>query len=207
MTQRGRVKRLPLREFTNISGRGLVAIKLKPDDALAFVRLAEAGKQLVLATSNGRLLRFAIDDEQLPMMSRTAQGLSAIRVGQKERLVGTAVVSDTDSVLIVTAQGYAKRLSVGMMRLVNRGGIGTQMLRFSSKTDGLIGLVRAPEESSVILQTNTNQTCKLETDSVDFWGKDGTGDPVLSLDSGETLIDLTCILTAGDPEEEVETSD
>ena len=207
LTQHGRIKRLPLTDFTNITSRGLVAIKLRAEDNLASAYLAQADEQIVLATSNGRLLRFTVDDAQLPIMSRTAQGQSAIRVGKKEHLVGAAVLSVADSFFIVTAQGYAKRMAVSALRLAYRGEIGTQMLRFANKTDRLIGLVPAPADATIVLHTNTNQIFKLDADAVDFWGKDGTGDPVVSLDRDETIAALTCVLPATSAEEDEETSD
>ncbi|HEY9648466.1 MAG TPA: DNA topoisomerase (ATP-hydrolyzing), partial [Chroococcidiopsis sp.] len=74
VTKLGRIKRLPLSEFSNVTGRGLTLLKLKDDDELLHVLLAKPGDNLVLASSGGRLLRIAVNDEQVPVLSRTSQG-------------------------------------------------------------------------------------------------------------------------------------
>ncbi|NEP62951.1 MAG: DNA topoisomerase 4 subunit A, partial [Symploca sp. SIO2G7] len=88
VTALGKIKRLPLSEFESITGRGLVAIKLKPDDHLAYAVLAKFEQDLMLGSSSGRLLRFTIDTEQLPDTSRNSQGTQAIRVIKGESVVG-----------------------------------------------------------------------------------------------------------------------
>ena len=67
VTQQGRIKRLPLTEFADLTGRGLSLLKLKDDDQLAFAQQVKLGDQVVVAATGGRLLRLAITDEQLPI--------------------------------------------------------------------------------------------------------------------------------------------
>ena len=84
LTRLGRIKRVPLSDFTNLTGRGLTALKLKKGDELAYLTLAKAKEELAIATSGGRLMRFAINDENLPVMGRTAQGPQALRLRKQE---------------------------------------------------------------------------------------------------------------------------
>ena len=90
LTHEGRIKRTPLAEFQNLTGRGLTALKLKAGDELRYVLIAEPGDQLILGTSGGRLLRFEINDEQTPIMGRAAQGPKAIRLRRQESLAAVS---------------------------------------------------------------------------------------------------------------------
>jgi DNA gyrase subunit A len=176
LTLQGRIKRVPVAEFTNLTGRGLIASKLKDEDALVFVAVTQPGQQLILATSNGRVLRFVITDDQLALMSRAAQGLTAMRLGRHERLVGWAMLGSDDSVLLVTQQGYAKRLLVSSVKSANRGDLGMQVLQFANRTDALVGLVPVLPEAAVLLQTSTQRLIRLDANTIKLWGKEGTGE-------------------------------
>jgi DNA gyrase subunit A len=191
VTQRGQIKRLPISELANLTGRGLTLIKLKDNDELRYASLSNDRQEVVLATSGGRLLRFLLNDKQLPIMGRTAQGLQALRLGRAETLVGALTLDGSDNLLLVSQLGYAKRLPVSALRLANRADIGTQTLQFTSKTDALAGMVSAPAAAEVALLTDAQRVIRLPMKSVAFWGKDGTGDRISQLKSDEKVITVT----------------
>lgn len=190
LTQQGRIKRLPLLELANITGRGLTVIKLQPDDHLKFACLAASGEELVLATTAGRLLRFQVNDQSLPLMGRSAQGNMGIRVGKEEFLVGCAIVDDNSNLLLVSQEGYCKRLPVTLLRQALRGNIGTQVMHFASKTDALAGLVRADGLSEVIVVTSSERFLPLQVDVVPIMGKGETGERAISLSPHEKVVSL-----------------
>lgn len=188
LTQQGKIKRLPLSELVDLTNRGAVAVKLKEDDELRFASLSKAGEQVVLATSGGRLLRFEVNDEQLPPMGRAAQGSQATRLRKQEQLIGFATLEANGSLLLVSELGWAKRMPVGSVRLINRGDIGTQAFHFSESEDALAGLLVAVPGKEVKLLTNSGRFLRLGVDSIAFWGKDAAGDRVIPLNPGEKII-------------------
>jgi len=193
LTQQGRIKRLPISELTNLTMRGLTLIKIKDDDQLQYVSQGQTGEQLLMATSNGRILRFEVNDEQLPLMGRTAQGNQALRLRGREQVVGCVTLSTDDNLLLVTEQGYGKRLPVSALRRVNRGDLGTQALQFKTSTDSLVGMVPASRESEVMLVTSGERVVRLRLESVKLWGKDGTGDRVAKLQQEEKIIAVAIV--------------
>ncbi|MBE9157766.1 DNA gyrase subunit A [Nodosilinea sp. LEGE 06152] len=188
VTRRGKIKRAPLKEFTNLTGRGLTAMKVKDGDELAYVTLAEPGDDLVLGTTGGRLLRFPIDDDNLQVMGRAAQGPQGIRMGKQETLTGcVAVPSSKDCLLLVTAAGYAKRLPVEGLRVAKRGDIGTQSFQFSLKTDSLVALLPAVPKESVTVFTSADRTAVIPIESVPRQGRTGESDRIVKPNKGETI--------------------
>ncbi|MBD3884200.1 DNA gyrase subunit A [Phormidium tenue FACHB-886] len=188
LTQQGRIKRLPLSEFTNLSGRGLTALKLKDPDELRFVTLAEAGEQLVLATSSGRVLRFTINDEQLPVMSRTAQGLSALRLSKQDQLVGCITLRDKDELLFMSSNGNAKRMPLRLIKAINRGDIGVQAVQY--KQDSLAGIAPASEGIELKLLTDADRMARLLPSQVPVQKREEAGERVLKLNKKEKITDL-----------------
>ncbi|MEW6496980.1 MAG: DNA topoisomerase (ATP-hydrolyzing) [Cyanobacteriota bacterium] len=195
LTQQGRIKRLSISELSNLTSRGVTLIKLKDDDCLQYVGFAETGEQVALATSNGRVLRFEINDEQLPLMGRSAQGNQALRLGRREHLVGCVALSADEDLFLVSEQGYGKRLPLSAIRRVNRGEIGTPALQFKTSTDSLVGMVAALPDTEVALLTSAERVVRLSVKSVKLWGKDGTGDHIAKLKPEEKIISVTDLTT------------
>ena len=204
LTRQGRFKRLPLTEFTNLTGRGLTALKLKDDELLAVV-LTQTGEQLILATSTGRVLRFDINDEQVPIMSRTAQGLQALRLhkNKNEKLISCVATLQDDDLLLVTAEGYAKRIPVSKLKPTMRGELGMNAIQFANKTDSLAGISIAFPNTEVTVLTSADRMTKLPVDKVPLLGRMEGGNRVLKLTKQEQVIRLYSELA--DEEEPEET--
>lgn len=171
ISSQGRIKRLPVGEMTRISGRGLTILKLKDDDTLLTAFTADIGTDVVLASSGGRLLRFQINEEQLPEMSRSAQGTKGIRLTKKERLVGGVPVRSKDSLLLISEKGYGKRMLVSNFKASNRGGIGSQSFKFALKNDTLAAMILADPESTFTILTDENRFAKMAVDKVSLQGR------------------------------------
>lgn len=187
LTQKGRIKRLAISELGNLSSRGITLIKLKEDDRLSYICLTQEGQEMAIATTGGRVLRFEVNDEQLPVMGRSSQGNQALRLRYGEQLAGCVTLKMKEAILLFSELGYGKRLPINALRLANLGDIGTQALQFTSKLDNLAGMVFAKAESKVILLTTTERKLSLSVDSMAFWGKDGAGDRLAKLKPEEKI--------------------
>ncbi|MBD2559893.1 MULTISPECIES: DNA gyrase subunit A [Nostoc] len=195
LTKQGRIKRLSLGEFTNLTRRGITILKLKDDDELSFTQFTAPGEHLILASSGGRVLRFAVNDEQLPIMGRTAMGLQAFRLLKNQQMVGCVTVGKDDQLLLVTQEGYAKRMPASQLRAANRGDLGTQALKFASKTDNLAGMVIAMPSAGyanasgeVALVTNKERVVRIPVETVPILGRDVKGESILQLNRDEKII-------------------
>ncbi|MEH2002509.1 MAG: DNA gyrase subunit A [Nostoc sp.] len=202
VTKQGRIKRLSLEEFTNLTRRGITILKLKDDDELSFTQFNTPGEHLILASSGGRLLRFAVNDEQLPIMGRAAMGLQAFRLLKNQQMVGCVTVGKDDQLLLVTQEGYAKRIAASQLRAANRGDLGTQALKFASKTDNLAGMViampslrdatrtagYANASGEVALVTNKERVVRIPVETVPLLGRDVKGESILQLNRDEKII-------------------
>ncbi len=166
----GRIKRLPAQDLTSISGRGLTILKLKDDDTLLCAFTAQLGSDLVLASSGGRLLRFQINEEQLPEVSRASQGIKGIRLTRTEHLVGCVPIRSKDSLLLLSEKGYGKRMLASNFKVSNRGGIGSQSFKFSLKSDALGSVLLAGREAIFTVLTNENRFAKMAVEEAPLQG-------------------------------------
>ncbi len=193
LTQQGRLKRLPLVEFRDLRADGLMALRLKEDDALGWVALAEANDTIAIATVSGRLLRLGLD--QVPELGRAAQGVQALRLRRHEQIVGLCTCREP--LVLVTRQGYGKRLDPETVRLVERGGIGTQALTFTSKQDGLVSLLSLPQSQTLGLYTSGQRLLRLSVAEVPLRGRTVAAERLLETAPAEVI---SHVYAAGLPE-------
>lgn len=201
VSQQGRVKLLAGQELQELGQRGLSLIKLKNGDHLQFAQWVtpvnsdsaqNPGKNLVIATSNGRLLRFDPAQVGLTCSSPSAQGQEAMPLRPTESLVGVLMTSPGDRVLLLTQAGYGKRLDLTAVRLVNFGELGTTVMQFTSKEDRLLTMVaehNAPGalDNGYDFYSNQQRLHSVRADQFRLWGKDGFGDRLVDLNGGEYL--------------------
>ena len=131
LSEQGMLKRLKGSELDGLGNRGLVLMKLKDKDRLRDLKLVQADQELVIATNGGRMLRFPINDQQIPIMGRNAKGNQALRLRYGEKIIGCVALAEESNLLLVTELGYGKQLEIGNIRLSKRGDIGTQAINLS----------------------------------------------------------------------------
>ena len=188
LTQNGKIKRLSLSDLSELTSRGVTLIKLKEDDELRYVNLGQIGEQVVLATSGGRLLKLDIDDQQLPLMGRAAQGAQATRLRKQEELVGCLTLERGGNLLLVSQHSYGKQISVAALRAANRGGIGQNVFQFARQDDTLAGIVVSGSDILVQMLTTDGRVFGMIADGVKVYGHDDHGDRLLKLAVKERII-------------------
>ncbi len=162
VSRQGKIKRIALTELSGITGRGLVIMKFKDDDELQYGSVIQDRDVLCLATSGGRLLKSEINEAQLPLATRTTQGIQALRLRKQEQLVGYGIGIANEAIVFISEQGYAKRVLLNAVKSATLGGIGVQTFQFVSKTDALAGMVVSAAE--MLLLTSTNRSTRLPID-------------------------------------------
>ena len=189
-TKQGRIKRLSMSQFDNLSGRSFSIIKLKEGDELLSAHLIELGTEVVMGNSSGRLLRFTVNDEKLPNATRSAGAKTGMRLGKHEKLVAAFPLNQNADLLLVSEYGYAKRIKASSPRLAKRGDIGGHSIRFVEKEDALAGMAMVRETSDLVLQTSSGRLLPLSAGSVRLLTKDDMGDRLSVLRQEERVLNL-----------------
>jgi DNA gyrase subunit A len=144
LSNQGKIKRSPLAEFADMTARGLIAAKFKEDDSLFWADIVGLEQELAIATSAGRILRLKADENQIPTVGRAAAGNIALRLGSSETQIGVSILDlinyPSSELILITAEGFAKRISANNIRSAVRGAIGAQCFKFQSRTDQLVSI-------------------------------------------------------------------
>ncbi|MGA0199827.1 MAG: DNA gyrase subunit A, partial [Prochlorotrichaceae cyanobacterium] len=188
LTQGAKIKRLPLGDFQNLTQRGLILMKLKEADELLWLEIVDRQNFVVVGTSSGRVLRFDLNDEQLPLQGRNTQGQTVLRLRTKEQLVGGAVVSPADHLIFMSEKGYGKRLLSADLPLGCRGDLGNTAFHFSRKGDRLISLQSVQADDELILLSSQNRITRLPVAEIPLGQKNSRDiTAIVSLQKGENL--------------------
>jgi DNA gyrase subunit A len=182
----GRFKRLPLETFRELSGRAATVLKLKDGVQLRRVVPCTDGQDLVVASTTGRLLRLAVNDDTLPLMGKAAQGPTLLRLLPGESVVGAACVDPGTDVLLVSRHSQLKRLEVESLRRCERGDL---------REDELVDL-QAGSTAIVGLRFSTGRSIRLAmADLQRSTGEEGPKEPLWPCSADETVIDLVPLLS------------
>ncbi|MBM5801689.1 MAG: topoisomerase IV, partial [Cyanobacteria bacterium K_DeepCast_35m_m2_023] len=157
----GRFKRLPLDEFQDLSGRAATVLKLKEGVTLQRVVVCREGGEVVVASSTARILRLAVNDSNLPLMGRAAQGSMLMRLLPGETVVGAAEVTAAGTVLLASRRGQIKRLDVTELRPCLRGDLGQIGLQFSDRSDALVDLQSDADSVVGISLSNSSKNARI----------------------------------------------
>ncbi len=187
LTQQGKIKRVALSELSEVTNRGLVAFKLKDDDRIMQMGFVEEGDQLVVCTSMGRVIRVEINQESLPLANRSTAGSQLTKVLKLEQFVGWAIAGYEDEFLMLSAQGYGKRMTVGVLKICNFGDLGQHVFQFTQKSDKVVGMTVAFPETHVAIGTNDGQWIKLPVENVPLGVREDKGNQPIELAMGQTV--------------------
>jgi DNA gyrase subunit A len=187
LSAQGKIKRILLQELTGLTNRGTTLIKLREDDSLHTITPLSTQREIIIATSGARILRLALASEQIPLMGRVSQGIQALKVGGRERIVGCIPANSEDELLLISRYGYAKRIPISSIRIVQTGNMGTHAMQFAIKTDNLVHLNLPPDRSEIDIVTPQRRE-SIPLANISLHGKDGAGDRIIDLGSDEEIV-------------------
>ena len=177
-TQNGIVKRTPLEEFENIRTSGKIAISLKDDDELISVNKTNGSNEVMLATSDGRMIRFV--ENEIRVMGRTASGVKGINV-DNSKCIGMEIFDDDQLVLIITENGYGKKTNVSEYRMTHRGSKGVKALNITEKNGNIIAFKAIKDDCDLMIITNTGTIIRLPLNQVSKTGRVAQGVKLINL--------------------------
>ncbi len=188
-TRKGTVKKTPLKDFSNVMARGIIAIGIDEDDELVAVRLTDGNQIVFLATHDGLAIRFG--EEDVRSMGRPAYGVRGIDIGKNDYVVGMAVTPKKNGtvhrILSVTEAGFGKRTDVEEYRLQTRGGKGVINVKTTSRNGKVVGIQLVDETSEIIVISQYGKIIRIDTNTVRAAGRSTQGVKLLNLEEGDRV--------------------
>lgn len=173
VTQGGRIKRIALDDFSTASRGAVSVMSVEADDQLLWVSLTGGQAELLLATRQGKAIRFSENDVR--PMGLSAAGVLAVKFGRDDAVVGMGVARDSDFAVVFTEKGYAKRTVVKSFPTQKRYGGGVQAAKLSSRSGRVAAVVLASERQDLVLTTAKGRVTKVPVKAIHPMGRAAAG--------------------------------
>jgi DNA gyrase subunit A len=196
VTRQGTVKKTPLKDFSNVMARGIIAIGIDKEDELVAATITDGSQIVFLATHEGMAIRF--DENDVRSMGRPARGVRGIDLGKRDYVVGMAAtpkergVGDDGKacaclILSVTENGYGKRTDVDEYRLQTRGGKGVINVKTTAKNGKVVSIQLVDDTTELMVISQYGKIIRIDTNGVRAAGRSTQGVRLLNLDSEDKV--------------------
>lgn len=204
-TKHGTVKKTCLEAYSRPRTNGVIAINIADDDEVVDVRLTNGHNELIMANRNGRAVRF--NENSIRTMGRVATGVRGMRLdGGDDEVIGMIVVNnpETETVMVVSENGYGKRSQVNDYRVTNRGGKGVKTLSITEKTGRLVAIKNVTDSNDLMIINKSGIAIRLAVAECRVMGRATQGVRLINLSKKNDVIASVCKVMSSELEATVE---
>ena len=201
-TKLGVVKRTNLSEFDNIRSNGKNAITLRDMDELISVRKTTGENEVILGSSDGRMVRFKEDGVRI--MGRMAAGVKGIFLDSDQTVVGGDIICEGQQVLVVTEKGYGKKSPIEEYRLTRRGSKGVKALKVTDKNGPLVAFSAVNGDEDAIMITESGIIIRISLEQVNSLGRATQGVKLINTKGEQKVATVTIIQKEETGENEID---
>ena len=205
-TKNGVIKKTLLEQYSRPRQNGVNAITIREDDRVIEVRMTNGNNEIVIANRNGRAIRF--HETAVREMGRTATGVRGITLDEdgQDEVIGMICIKDpqTETVMVVSENGYGKRSDLEDYRKTNRGGKGVKTLSITDKTGCLVAIKSVTDENDLMIINKSGITIRLKVADVRIMGRATQGVRLIDLGKRNDRIGSVCKVASEQEEADVE---
>lgn len=191
-TASGTVKKTPLVDYSRPRANGIIAVDLKDDDKLVGVALTDGESDVMLFSSNGKVIRFPETDVR--SMGRVSRGVRGMRLADGEQIISLIIAQQEGAILTATEFGYGKRTNLEEYRVQGRGGQGIISIQTSARNGQVVGAVQVCDEDQIMLITNGGTLVRTPVKHVSLVGRNTQGVRLINLSNEEKLVGLERVI-------------
>ena len=202
-TKDGIIKKTLLEQYSRPRQNGVNAITIREEDRVIEVRMTNGDNEIIIANRNGRAIRF--HESTVRCMGRTATGVRGITLDEdgQDEVIGMICIKDpeTESIMVVSEQGYGKRSDIEDYRITNRGGKGVKTLNITEKTGKLVAIKTVTDENDLMIINKSGITIRMKVEDVRIMGRATQGVRLINLEKRNDQIGSVCKVESENEEE------
>ena len=204
-TKKGTIKKTPVSEFKNVRKSGLIAIKLRPEDSLEWVRQCSKENEIMLVTQKGKCIRF--NESNVRSMGRPSIGVRGIFLKPEDVVVEMDVIADPASaeLLVIMENGLGKMTKTTNYRLQTRGGSGVKTANITEKTGHIVGakIIEKTTNADLVLMSKSGQAIRLHVQNIPSQGRATQGVYLMRMKLKDKVASLSLVALEKEQPEEV----
>jgi DNA gyrase subunit A len=176
-TKQGVIKKTAIEDFKNVRKTGLIAIKLRDQDSLEWVKETAGNDEIMIITKNGMSIRFS--EKDVRSMGRSATGVRGIKLKKDDKVVEMDCIKEieTSQLFVVMENGKGKMSFVKDYRTQSRGGTGVKTAKLSEKTGKIVGakIMTDDDTSDLIMISKHGQVIRMSAKTIPVQGRTTQG--------------------------------
>lgn len=201
VTNKGTTKKTALEDFSNVRRSGLIALKLKSDEMLEWVRPSTGKDDIMLVTAQGQAIRFK--ESGVREMGRTAAGVRGMKIKSSDYIVSMDIVDPSLvnkkflELLVVAENGLGKRTLINEYKIQGRGGSGIKTMNVTDKTGKLVGarVINNSEPQDLLMISSKGQVVRIPLKSVSTLGRATQGVRIMRFkETGDHVVNITLLI-------------
>ena len=193
-TEKGLVKKTPIREYANVRKTGLAAIVLREDDKLIEVKVTDDKQDILLATKYGQCIRFHETDVR--STGRVSMGVRGMNLGDNDVVIGMQMSSQGKEMLFVSEKGMGKRTDMEEFTPQNRGGKGVKCYKITEKTGNVVGMKAVDEDSEIMIINTEGIVIRMKCSDISQYGRITSGVKLINLPEYEKVASVAKVRKA-----------
>src|SRR3989344_3665346 len=191
-TKQGTVKKTALTEFEKVRRSGLIAINLKKDDELRWIKPTTGVDEVMITTAGGQAIHFKETDVR--PMGRTAAGVRGIKFKKGDWVMSLDIIEKDDDpkilqVLVISEYGLGKKTPIMDYKVQHRGGSGIKTMNITKKTGQIMimQIVSKAEEADLVVISKAGQTLRTSLGQISTLGRSTQGVRIIKLEPGDAV--------------------
>ena len=200
-TKRGIIKKTTLEDYSRPRTNGVKAIVIREDDQLLEVKLTSGNAEIMIATREGRAIRF--NEATVRAMGRVSTGVKAVSMEDDNEVVGMIAIEpdSKEDILVLSENGYGKRTDLEEYRITNRGGKGVKTINITEKPGQLISIKAVTDDNDLMIINRSGLTMRTSVDQIRVAGRATQGVRVINLRDGDAIASVTAVPKTDEDEE------
>ena len=231
-TAGGIVKKIALTEFSRPRSNGIIALNLRDEDELIGVDITDGSNEIMLFSSQGRVVRFA--ENAVRAMGRLATGVRGIKLALTndisddesaveiedisddnaetsldlniDKVVSLVVPKGEGAILTATQNGYGKRTQLSEYPTKSRNTKGVISIKVSERNGKVVAATQVEETDQIMLITDAGTLVRTRVSEVSIVGRNTQGVRLIRTADDEHVVSLERVCDA-DEEDSLEESD
>lgn len=193
-TEKGLVKKTPIRDYANVRKTGLAAITLREDDKLIEVKITDNKEDVILVTKYGQCIRF--NEQDVRATGRTSMGVRGMNLSDRDEVIAMQISIQGEDLLIVSEKGMGKRTKMDEFTVQNRGGKGVKCYKITEKTGNVVGMKAVDEDNEIMIINTEGIIIRMQCADISLLGRVTSGVKLINLPEGEKVASVAKVRKA-----------
>ena len=196
LSRQGIIKKVSLDQLANIRRNGLRIMNVREGDELLTAHITDGKQNVFIGTAMGRAVCFP--EDEFREMGRAATGVKAIRLKEKDYVVGMVIVEKDDMILTITENGFGRRTSLEEYRVQGRAGVGLINMKITERNGLIVDVESVKPTDEIVLLTQSGMTIRFAAQDVRIASRQAIGVRLMSVDEGDKIVGAAKLPSTGE---------